>query len=282
MTTFTTSFRSIKHTLGTYITIGMMVPKMMMAYSIWFWMQLLVQVMAMIIFVYFWRAVYASHTAAGEGNLIGGMTLQQTIDYILMAQILFPAVLTGIIFDFGWLLREGRFAMELLRPIDYQLRTYFEQLVGMVTNLLLKVPLLLLAVLFLGLRLPLDPRVWVVFIISLFLGHAVMFFCQWLFATIAFYTTETWGLQMVFESVMSLFSGALIPLMMLPGWLQTVGAFMPFAQSISVPVSFLSGVTPVTEAPRVWLIQLLWIAGIFTASRLFFNHAMKKITVQGG
>ncbi len=110
----------------------------------------------------------------------------------------------------------------------------------------------------------------------------MLFLFDWMFACLAFYVTETWGLSVVRIGVGSFFSGALVPLAMMPGWLQKLAASMPFAQALSVPVSFLSGITPLAEAPRLWLIQLAWLAGLLVVSRLVFRVAMRKVTVQGG
>jgi ABC-type uncharacterized transport system permease subunit len=38
---------------------------------------------------------------------------------------------------------------------------------------------------------------------------------------------------------------------MMPAWLQGLAAALPFAQAIAVPVSLLSGITPLAEAPRL-------------------------------
>jgi ABC-2 type transport system permease protein len=94
--------------------------------------------------------------------------------------------------------------------------------------------------------------------------------------------TETWGLSVVRVALGSFFSGALIPLAMMPLWLQKIAAILPFAQALSVPVSFLSGITPVSEAPRALLIQFIWLIVLTIASRWFFSIAIRKVTVQGG
>jgi ABC-type uncharacterized transport system permease subunit len=57
---------------------------------------------------------------------------------------------------------------------------------------------------------------------------------------------------------------------------------MPFAQALNVPVGFLSGITPASEAPRLLLIQVVWLVVLFVASRRFFGVAIRKVTVQGG
>jgi ABC-2 type transport system permease protein len=57
---------------------------------------------------------------------------------------------------------------------------------------------------------------------------------------------------------------------------------MPFAQALSVPISFLSGITTFADAPRIWSIQVIWLVILLVLSRLVFRVAVRKVTVQGG
>ncbi|MBK9712165.1 MAG: ABC-2 family transporter protein [Kouleothrix sp.] len=266
----------VRRQLNVYGAFAGMVPKQYLAYNLWAWMEFFVQIVAMTIFVFFWRAVYASSTT------IGGLTLQQTINYILLAQTLNPLIENRLIFRFGWIIREGYVAVELMRPVDFQLRSYVEELASLLIFLAQKIPLVILAWLLFGLQLPADPALWGCFLISLLLGQALLFCFDWAFACIAFYSTETWGLSVVRVGVAAFFSGSLLPLQMLPGWLRALADALPFAQALYVPVSFLSRITPASDAPRVWLTQALWLAGLLALSRLVFRAALRKVTVQGG
>jgi ABC-2 type transport system permease protein len=114
------------------------------------------------------------------------------------------------------------------------------------------------------------------------LGNSVVFFFDYLFACLAFSSTETWGLSVVRVGAAAFFSGALVPLTMMPGWLQAVANALPFAQALYAPVAVLGGIVPLAEAPRVWAVQLVWLAVLFVLSRLVFRVAVRKITVQGG
>jgi len=268
--------QSLRRQANIYGAIAAMVPKEYSAYSVWVWMQFVVQVLSMMIFVYFWRAVYAG------ASTLGGLDLQQTINYILLAQILMPLVETRMIFSFGFMVRNGGIAVELLRPLDFQGRFYVENLAGLGVFAVEKLPLLLIAIVFFGLQLPVDLGVWIVFAVSLILGTTILFLFDWIFACIAFYSTETWGLSVVRVGIATFFSGALVPLTMMPGWLQGIAAALPFAQTIYVPVSFLSGITPVANAPQVWLVQLAWLAVLLVLSRWVFGRAVRQVTVQGG
>lgn len=269
-------FQMARRRAGVYGALAGMVPKQYLAYNLWVWMEFVVQIVAMTIFVFFWRAVYAGSAT------IGGLTLQQTINYILLAQTLNPLIENRLIFRFGWLIREGYVAVELVRPVDFQARSYVEELTSLLIFLAQKIPLLLLAWLLFGLQLPADLAAWGCFLVSLLLGQALLFCFDWAFACLAFYSTETWGLSVVRVGVAAFFSGALLPLQMMPGWLRSITDALPFAQALYVPVAFLSGITRVADAPRIWLIQLAWLAGLLILSRAAFALALKKVTVQGG
>ena len=266
----------MRHLVRVYGAVLAMVPKFYMAYRAWVWAEFIVQIISMTILVFFWRGVYASSTT------LSGLSLAATLNYILVAQMLLPLIENRLIFNFGWMIREGQVAIDLLRPMDFQGRFYVDAVGNLGLNLLLKAPLLIIAVVFFGLQLPSDPLVWVVFIIALLLGHAVLFFFDWIFACLAFYSTETWGLSVVRVAVATFFSGSLLPLQMLPDWLRGIANALPFAQSVAVPVSLLSGITPVSEALNVWAVQLMWLIGLALASRVMFNFSLRKVTVQGG
>lgn len=269
-------FRILRRKAGMYGAFAAMVPKGFLAYSTWVWVELCTQVFTMGVMVFFWRAVYSS-TAE-----LSGLNLQQTLNYILLAQVLAPMVESRFIFSMGWMLREGYIAVELTRPVDMQGRFLVENLAELLTDLLIKAPLLLVAWLLYGLQLPTDPAAWAAFGLALLLGRMIFFFFNWLFASLAFYTTETWGLSVLYEGIAKFFSGALLPLALLPGGLRAIADALPFAQVLYVPLALLSGITPLSEAPQVWLTQLAWLVGLALISRLGFSLALRKVTVQGG
>ncbi len=268
--------KRLRHLYQVYGAVLAMVPKLYVAYRAWVWMEFAVQVLAMTVMYFFWQAVYAN------GGTLSGLTFQQTINYVMIAQMLMPLVENRLIFNFGSMIREGQIAIDLLRPLDFQARFYVDAAGNLALNLLLKVPLLIMAVIFFQVQLPRDLATWLVFLVSLVLGHAVMFCFDWIFSCLAFYSTETWGLSVVRVAVVTFFSGALIPLQMMPPWLLAIATLLPFAQSVYVPVSFLSGVTPISAAPQAWLLQLAWLLGLGITSRLVFRRAVRRVTVQGG
>lgn len=268
--------QTARRNLSIYAAIFGMIPKLFMAYQIWFWVGLVLSSISMAIMVFFWRAIYA------DTNSISGLDLEQTLQYVLLAFIFAPLANNDLIWEFGSNLREGKMIHHLLRPINFQGMNYVQTLGSLATQMTMQIPMAVVAVLLFGLRFPRDIPTWMAFIISALLGYTVMFFFNWFLACFTFYTTEIWGLGVLIQGMTFFLSGALVPIVMMPEWLQTVVLSIPFAQALGVPISLLSGITPLSEAPRVWLTQILWILGMWILSTLFFRIAVRKITVQGG
>jgi len=262
--------------LSVYSAFFAMMPKVFMAYQVWFWVGLVLNIISMAILVYFWRAIY------NDTSTISGLGLNQTLTYILLAFIFMPLTSIDVVWEIGSNVREGTIIHHLLRPINFQGMNYAQSLGILVTRLLLQLPMVIAAVLLFGLRFPTDLSTWLAFIVSALLGYTVMFFFTWLLACITFYTTEIWGLGVLIEGMNFFLSGALVPLIMMPEWIRTIVLSIPFAQALAVPVGLLTGITPLSEAPRVWFVQILWILGMWLISTLFFRVAVRKITVQGG
>ena len=268
--------RTLRRDLSIYASIFGMVPKIFMAYQLWFWISLVLNTMAMAILYFFWRAVY------GDAQSIASLTLNQTLTYILLAQVFRPLTDIDLIWDFGFSLREGQITHYLLRPINFQGMYYSQSLGILFSQLVLQIPIAIAATLLFGLQWPTSLAAWGAFIVSAFLGFTILFFFHWFLASLTFYTTEVWGLGMLISGMTLFLSGALVPLAMMPTWLSKVVLAIPFSQALAVPINLLTGITPLSEAPRVWLIQLVWILGLWLFSNAFFRVAVRKITVQGG
>jgi ABC-2 type transport system permease protein len=249
----------------------------LMAYRLWFWVTLLGQILTVTLFVAFWEAVYQSRTT------IAGLEAQQTITYIILTQLLAPLSMGSVTFWLGRFIRDGSIATELVRPFDLQIRLYVEQWASIVGVLVQQaLPIGLLAALVFGFRLPTDPAIWAVFVVSYGLGMTIIFLTDWLIGSLGFFTTEIWGLGVLRNGVFLFFSGALIPLVMLPAGLRSVAYALPFGQVVYQPISLLAGIAPLQDAPRIILVQLGWTVALTGAARLAYLASVRRVTIQGG
>lgn len=233
------------------------------------------QLVTLIVMVYFWRAVFENRTD------VAGQSLEQTLNYILITRLIAGFADTGLIQNFGRLLYKGDFSIELLRPLDFQMNQLAQVVSGWLTQLILRWPLVPLALLF-GLHLPSSPAVYLAFVLSVTLGALVLFFFDYLLACVTFLTLEVWGLSVMRQGLANFLSGALIPLTLMPDWLRLICEVVPFSQAIFVPAAILSGTLPLERVPAALGVQLLWLIGLWLLSRAVFSRAIRKVTVQGG
>lgn len=259
-----------------YAALAGMVVKSFLAFNWAAWMRILQSLVSLVVFVYLWRAIYA-HTTS-----IAGLAFETTVGYIMLARIFQPLGNFDLIFEFGFQLRRGGIAHLLVRPLDIQLAYYAQGLATLGLALARQLPVILVALLVFKLHWPTNPLVWGVFAVSALLGRSVLFCLDWMLGCVTLYVTNAWGLWLACLGLTSFLGGGLVPLNMMPDWLQLMVQNTPFAQAIYVPIALLSGVTPLSEAPRLLLIQLLWLVGIAVVSRLVFAVAIQRITVQGG
>jgi ABC-2 type transport system permease protein len=99
----------------------------------------------------------------------------------------------------------------------------------------------------------------------------------------AFYSESVWGLSITKEIVVTVFSGALIPLQFFPDGMQKVLFWLPFQAIYHTPIMM---VTKADQGLHVFLpmllIQVLWAVALFSLTRLFYMQAIKVLRIAGG
>jgi ABC-2 type transport system permease protein len=183
----------------------------------------------------------------------------------------------------GYYIRDGSIATELACPFDMQARFYVEGLASQLAIVLHQaIPIGLFASVVFGFRLQHDPLLWLVFILAFMIGSTISFLIDWLIGCLAFVTTEAWSLGVLRNGIALFFNGSLIPLVMLPGRLRDLAYALPFGQTVYQPISLLAGIAPLGDAPRIVVVQLVWLAVLAVVARLAFSIMVRRVTVQGG
>jgi ABC-2 type transport system permease protein len=99
---------------------------------------------------------------------------------------------------------------------------------------------------------------------------------------VAFWTLETFGIQLIVRWVSDLLSGQIIPLIFFPGLLGRLVFALPFAAIYSTPLLIYVGIIHPAQYAQYLGIQLLW-GGLFGGlSWMMWQAASRRIVVQGG
>ena len=97
-----------------------------------------------------------------------------------------------------------------------------------------------------------------------------------------FWTLSGRGFNAIMYGIVGFFSGLIIPLPLLPDWLQGALYWQPFRGLADVPFRIYSGNIPVENAGFEVLLQLFWTAVIVGIGRMIYRHVRSRLVVQGG
>ena len=69
---------------------------------------------------------------------------------------------------------------------------------------------------------------------------------------------------------------------MFPLWFQEISKWLPFKELIYTPVNIWLGNVEMNEIFFIIIKQIIWGIILYFIARIFFNHAVKNITINGG
>lgn len=231
---------------------------------------------------YIYQALYESRPAA-EGLEIGGLTLAEMITYIAVAWIGRSFTFNNIDRTLSSQVQQGEIAMQLIKPLHPQTVMMFEAVGEAAFRLLLfTLPIMVVVVPLYKIQGPADPLtyVWTLlsFILALVMGSQLNF----LVGCLAFDLKNINGVIRAKHISLDFLSGVLVPFTFFPAWFQTLMGWLPFQGLSYVPVTIYLGKR---AGGDLWLglgLQLVWAVALFLAGRLYWNRAVRRVTVQGG
>ena len=223
-------------------------------------------------------------TAAFAGaSQVDGITLPEMVTYALLAGPLLYWSYAAVLYEVGDAVRTGDVAVFLLKPLHYPSYLLSAHLGIFAFELVTTV---LPVALIVGFTVGLMPPA------SLF--HGLMFFPYWavswlilfvlacLCGLLAFWLLTAFSLEWFLMAIMSLFSGAIIPLWFLPAPLATAFGYLPFAWISYYPSAVYLGKLDVTAAWVHLGIGLVWLALLAISVVALWAKARHRLIVQGG
>jgi ABC-2 type transport system permease protein len=105
---------------------------------------------------------------------------------------------------------------------------------------------------------------------------------KFLLGITAFWLAEIGGLMEISHMFLGLFGGQLLPLSLLPGWLQNVAGVLPFSVLYAFPMEVLLG--QATAQTLLWgfVRQIVWIAVFTIAVRHVWRRGLVAYEGYGG
>ncbi len=253
-----------------------------MNYRISFFLFILAGIMYIFITYYLWKAIFHSSPNA----TLAGFSLQDMIIYIFISEITSRLTFSNIDAMIGTEVVEGSIAINLIRPINYQIRLFFSALGRSIYQIItsaLPIWIGLVAIRFFIVgQMPPNLQTLLLYVVSTFLSFLIMFLFNFAFGMISFYTSYIWGLRMSKMAVLRFFSGSLIPIAFFPIWLQDILKFLPFNSMNYTPVMIYLNKYSGMDAFHAISTQILWIVVFFALTHWVWNKAVNRLTILGG
>ena len=241
-----------------------------------FYLFTLNRIVEVIVHIFVWQAIY---NQTGDA---GGFTISQMVTYYILVVTISPISLWGINENMARSIRNGKINKELLNPVTY-FQYYFGVNLGEIGfALVVGSATFIICNIFWSVQLPNSITNFLLFVIVLLLGIPITFFLQMIVGTAGFYTNSIWGMQILRKAVISIFSGLIAPITLFPEWFQNLANILPFKELIYTPINIWLGQVAINDIYFIIAKQIIWGIILYVIAKIFFNHAVKKITINGG
>lgn len=229
------------------------------------------------ILAYVLLAVFAERGTIGGFDATDAMTFTFVTQGLLMAVGIFGSV------EMAERIRTGDVAVDLCRPYDFQVWWLAVHYGRAPFGLLFRgVPPYLLGALFFDLRLPPDLPTAAAFFVSLTLAVGLGGAYGFLVQSSAFWLLDVRGPNALAWITAQFLSGVFLPLVLFPGWLQSLARALPFASMIQFPVEVFLGKYDGTGFAGILALQAVWLAALVALGRVVLARATRKVVIQGG
>src|SRR5262249_3717912 len=131
-------------------------------------------------------------------------------------------------------------------------------------------------------RLPKDPLLWAVFLLSLVGGWLITFLANAVIGTLALWTGSSVKVMDVWLALFMVFSGYLIPVELFPHVIRRALQVLPFRYQIGFPVEILTRGLDRGTALRLLLGQWIWVGLFLLGLRAIWRKGLQRFAAYGG
>lgn len=119
------------------------------------------------------------------------------------------------------------------------------------------------------------------FFVAVFAGYTLRFILLYLLGMISFWTTRASALFEIVVAGEILLSGRLVPLDLMPDWVQSVASWLPFKWTYQAPIEVAIGRRSAIETVQVYGWQALWIAILGIVLAWSWKRAIRRYSAVG-
>jgi ABC-2 type transport system permease protein len=230
-----------------------------------------------VIYLVVWQTV-----AEQQGGSVAGITAGQFAAYYIVWTLVRNI---NIVFTpYGWeeRIREGQLSAQLIRPLFPIVEDLGFFLGWKPVVVLLWLPIaFFLALVFHPVLNP-SPLAIAVFPFTLLGAYLIRSLNQSSLGLITFWTTRVGPIFQLYIAAELLLSGRLVPMTLMPDWVQSLASVLPFQSTFGFPIEVLVGNLTTEELVRGLFAQLVWIAIGAVLVRVVWHFAVRRYSAVAG
>jgi ABC-2 type transport system permease protein len=224
-------------------------------------------------------------------DVVSPLSTAETVAYVWLGQALFAMLPWTVDPRAREAIRTGDVVQELLRPVDTYSVWYARALAWRVIRTALRfVPMVTIAMV--GLPLlgldryamptPSSTAALGLAVVAITLGALLSTALTLLIQVIMLWTVSPDGVLRIVPALTAFFSGGLVPLPLLPEWMQAFLAIQPLRGVLDTPSRIYSGQLVGVQMWTALGWSVLWIAVIVALGRVGIRRGMRRMAVAGG
>ena len=234
------------------------------------------RVIEALVFLSVWTAV-----AESQGGQTGGFSAGDFAAYYIIMMMMGHLTFTWFMYEFEFRVRSGSFSPLLLQPLHPIHRDIAMTISYKLLTLVVMLPTMFLMV---GLFDPtFNTSIWAVWaaVPVVLLAFLMRFFVEWGLALVALWTTRTEAANQVYFAALLFFSGQMAPLALMPEWVQSVAALLPFRWMLAFPTELLLGRLKPDEVLQGLAAQVIWLGLAWGMMGLVWSRGVRRYSAVG-
>lgn len=227
---------------------------------------------------FIWKAVYSGN------SVLNGMELSQILTYFGVTALIGYLTMDFADWNLQMLVRTGKFLTFALRPVHHRFFALSQKIGHRILGFLFEfLPCLFIFVFIFKVNMiPASPG-WTV--LSIVLAFLMNFYLNYIIGMTAFWLVQSTSIRRVYQLLLGIFSGGLIPLVFFPVYLQKLLFFLPFQYVSYVPTMVFTGKYSLAGIkmgiPEIVGIQAAAVLLAALASEAVYRASMKRFTGVG-
>jgi ABC-2 type transport system permease protein len=178
---------------------------------------------------------------------------------------------------------DGSIANEFLKPVNFKLRLFAEDLGNIMFRLIFNfLPALIITICLVKIEKPVNLMALMLFAVSVVLGFFVLWQISFIVQMTSFWIINVWSISTIKNVFINVFSGAMLPLWFMPDSIMKLLKFTPFDSIYFTPIRIYLGEMRIGEIMFNFGRQIIWICILYAVGELMWRLGQRKLIVRGG